>query len=157
MKPLRPQLRGLIFKLTLFYVLLSLPCLVLVETGILAWEFNDLMSGIDGGSLTGAAQGAAAELARTWPGDSPAAQQYLQATTEAYYGALLFTGKSAGCAAATAIRLATPLKSVLFTIFMVSSIEIVARRALPAARQRPGSSRVVGLDEQCAHPPMRQC
>ena len=35
MKPLRPQLSGLIFKLALFYVLLSLPSLVLVESAIL--------------------------------------------------------------------------------------------------------------------------
>jgi len=83
MKPLRPQLRGLIFKLTVFYVLLSLPCLVLVETGILVWEFNDLMRGIEGGSLTRATQDAAAELARTWPGADSQAQQYLATATEA--------------------------------------------------------------------------
>jgi len=80
---LRPQLRGLIFKLTLFYVLLSLPCLVLVETGILAWEFNDLMSGIEGGSLTSAAADSAAELARTWPGANAQPQQYLATAAEA--------------------------------------------------------------------------
>ena len=67
MKPLRPQLRGLIFKLTFFYVLLSLPSLVLVETGILAWEFSDLMHDVEGGSLTRAAHSAADELAQTWP------------------------------------------------------------------------------------------
>jgi len=83
MNPLRPQLRGLIFKLTLFYVLLSLPCLVLVETGILAWEFNDLMSGIESGALTRAAADSAAELARTWPGAGAQAQQYLATAAEA--------------------------------------------------------------------------
>lgn len=83
MKPLRPQLRGLIFKLTLFYVLLSLPCLVLVETGILAWEFNDLMRDIEGGSLTRATHAAAAELARSWPGAGAQSPQYLATATEA--------------------------------------------------------------------------
>jgi len=72
MKPLRPQLRGLIFKLTLFYVLLSLPSLVLVETGILVYEFNDFMAGVEGGSLTRATQDSAADLARAWPHESDA-------------------------------------------------------------------------------------
>ena len=67
MKPLRPQLRGLIFKLTLFYVLLSLPCLVLVESGILVFEFNRLMTGVEAGSLTHATQLAADDLAGAWP------------------------------------------------------------------------------------------
>lgn len=83
MKPLRPQLRGLIFKLTLFYVLLSLPCLVLVETGILAYEFNDLMRDIEGGSLTRATHDAAAELARTWPGAGAQSPQYLATAADA--------------------------------------------------------------------------
>ena len=52
MKPLRPQLRGLIFKLTLFYVLLSLPSLILVESAILIFEFEEFMSGVDAGSRT---------------------------------------------------------------------------------------------------------
>ena len=44
MKPLRPQLRGLIFKLAVFYVLLSLPSLILVESAILIFEFNGFMA-----------------------------------------------------------------------------------------------------------------
>jgi signal transduction histidine kinase len=73
MKPLRPQLRGLIFKLTVFYVLLSLPCLVLVETGLLTFEFNRFMAGVESGALTQATQTAAADLARHWPNaDAPA-------------------------------------------------------------------------------------
>lgn len=67
MKPLRPQLRGLIFKLTVFYVLLSLPCLVLVETGLLTFEFDRFMSGVESGALTRATQTAAADLAKRWP------------------------------------------------------------------------------------------
>ena len=73
MKPLRPQLRGLIFKLTVFYVLLSLPCLVLVETGLLTFEFDRFMAGVESGALTRAAQTAAADLARHWPDTDTAA------------------------------------------------------------------------------------
>ena len=67
MKPLRPQLRGLIFKLTVFYVLLSLPCLIVVETGILVFEFNRFMANVDHGALSRATQHAANDLAREWP------------------------------------------------------------------------------------------
>ena len=67
MKPLRPQLRGLIFKLTLFYVLLSLPSLILVESAILIFEFEDFMHGIDAGSLVRASEHGAQDLARAWP------------------------------------------------------------------------------------------
>jgi len=83
MPALRPQLRGLIFKLTLFYILLSLPSLVLVETGSLVYEFNELMSSVESGSLTRATHAAADELARTWPGDGTQARQYLAAACEA--------------------------------------------------------------------------
>ncbi|MGH8041583.1 MAG: HAMP domain-containing sensor histidine kinase [Rudaea sp.] len=72
MKPLRPQLRGLIFKLTVFYVLLSLPCLILVETGILVFEFNRFMANVDRGALSRATQQAADDLARAWPRDTDA-------------------------------------------------------------------------------------
>lgn len=74
MKPLRPQLRGLIAKLTLFYVLLSVPCLVLVETGLLTFEFNRLMASVEAGSLNTAAQTAAQDLARNWLPDANAAR-----------------------------------------------------------------------------------
>src|SRR5262249_25105735 len=82
MKPLRPQLRGLIFKLTLFYVLLSLPSLVLVESGILVFEFNAFMAGVGGGSLTQATRDAAHDLGNAWPLDD-GAPQYLAPWTEA--------------------------------------------------------------------------
>ncbi|MBS0556299.1 MAG: sensor histidine kinase [Proteobacteria bacterium] len=67
MKPLRPQLRGLIFKLTVFYVLLSVPCLVLVETGLLTFEFDRFMSGVENGSLVQATRTAADDLEQRWP------------------------------------------------------------------------------------------
>lgn len=64
---LHPPLRGLVFKLGLFYVLLSLPTLVVVESAILIHEFHQLMSGIANGSLDRAAENGAAELATQWP------------------------------------------------------------------------------------------
>jgi signal transduction histidine kinase len=98
MKPLRPQLRGLIFKLTLFYVLLSLPCLVLVETGILVFEFNEFMAGIENGALAQATSDSARNLARTWPREVDATQ-HLATWAEALvlrlqrpYGGLLKNG-----------------------------------------------------------------
>src|SRR5579885_2352290 len=66
MPHLRPHLRGLIVKLALFYVLLSLPCLALVEAGILLVEFGRFRAAVEGGSLARAAA-AAAELAAAWP------------------------------------------------------------------------------------------
>lgn len=83
MKPLRPQWRGLVAKLTLFYVLLSVPCLVLVETGLLTFEFNRLMAGVDAGSLNTAAESAAQDLARDWQPQS-AAPRDLATWTDAW-------------------------------------------------------------------------
>src|SRR6185295_265290 len=76
MKPLRPQLRGLISKLTLFYLLLSLPCLIVVESAILIFEYATFSRSVDGGSLLRATSRAAGELAAVWPAlpaDEPAA------------------------------------------------------------------------------------
>ncbi|HZP65476.1 MAG TPA: sensor histidine kinase [Rudaea sp.] len=67
MKPLRPQLRGLIFKLAVFYALLSLPSLMLVESALLLFEFHAFMGEVDAGSLARATERGAAELAEAWP------------------------------------------------------------------------------------------
>jgi signal transduction histidine kinase len=67
MTVLRPQLRGLVSKLALFYVLLSLPTLVVVESAILIYEFGHFMRGIAAGSLDRAAERGAADLAAQWP------------------------------------------------------------------------------------------
>ena len=83
MKPLRPQLSGLIFKLALFYVLLSLPCLIVVESGVLVFEFNRVMAAVDAGALTRATQAAAAELAHAWPTAGDDEAQDLAAWSEA--------------------------------------------------------------------------
>ncbi len=84
MKPLRPQLSGLIFKLTLFYVLLSLPCLVMVESAILIFEFDGFMHGVDAGSLHRAAQQAASDLAASWPSTAADESKGLATWTQAW-------------------------------------------------------------------------
>jgi signal transduction histidine kinase len=66
MDQLRPQLRGLVSKLALFYVLLSLPTLIVVESAILIREFHRFMEGVDGGSLVQAAERGAGELGQEW-------------------------------------------------------------------------------------------
>lgn len=66
MKPLRPQLRGLVAKLALFYVLLSVPSLVFVESGILIFEFRELMADVERGSLQRVTASAADELGEWW-------------------------------------------------------------------------------------------
>lgn len=65
-KPLKPQLRGLIFKLALFYVLLSVPSLILVESGILIFEFQQFMTGVEHGSLQRVTGHAAEDLGDWW-------------------------------------------------------------------------------------------
>jgi signal transduction histidine kinase len=63
----RPRLHGLVSKLALFYVLLSLPTLVIVESAILSYEFHRFASGVKDSSLHRATQRGAQELDRYWP------------------------------------------------------------------------------------------
>lgn len=74
MKPLRPRLSGLVFRLALFYVLLSLPSLALVESVILVLEFHHVAADIRHGSLERAAAEAQRELAAWWPSSGDAMQ-----------------------------------------------------------------------------------
>lgn len=67
MSTLRPQPRGLMFKLALFYALLALPTLVVVESVLLIYEFQQFSSGVAHGSLERAAEKGATELATQWP------------------------------------------------------------------------------------------
>lgn len=68
MDPTRRQRYGLVFKLALFYLLLSLPTLILVESAILITEFHSFMRGVAAGSLRAASESGAAELAQRWNG-----------------------------------------------------------------------------------------
>lgn len=85
MTDFRPRLRGLVSKLALFYVLLSLPTLVLVESVILIYEFQRFTNGIEAGSLDRAARRGAANLVEQWPrlradgGDGTALRLWLDA------------------------------------------------------------------------------
>jgi len=65
---LRPRLRGLVVKLALFYALLALPTLVLVEAVILSHEFQRMMHGLAEGNLERAAAAGARELDERWMG-----------------------------------------------------------------------------------------
>lgn len=67
MTVLRPRLRGLVFKLAMFYLLLSVPTLVVVESAILIFEFGGFMKGVAAGSLDRAAERGAADLSAQWP------------------------------------------------------------------------------------------
>lgn len=84
MNHLRPQLRGLIFKLAVFYIGLSLPTLILVESAILIFEFQRFMADIDRGSLERASEQAATQLARRWPPDPRVARAELATWLEAW-------------------------------------------------------------------------
>lgn len=66
MNDLRPRLRGLVSKLALFYLLLSLPILLVVESSVLTFEFHRFMSAVEHGSIDRAATNGAAELSRHW-------------------------------------------------------------------------------------------
>lgn len=67
MSVLRPRLRGLVSKLALFYVLLSLPTLVVVESVILTYEFQRFVAGVEAGSLHRATERGSTDLLKQWP------------------------------------------------------------------------------------------
>ncbi|HET9032994.1 MAG TPA: sensor histidine kinase [Dokdonella sp.] len=88
MTVLRPRLRGLVSKLALFYVLLSLPTLIVVEAVILTYEFQRFVNGVEQGSLERATESGAAALLGKWPDlhnggtvDATALQVWLDAWT----------------------------------------------------------------------------
>lgn len=76
-------MRSLVFKLAVFYMLLSLPSLLLVESTTLVYEYRELMTRVDEGALLDAANPAARSLATIWHGPSDADTAMLPAWTEA--------------------------------------------------------------------------
>lgn len=84
MKIERPRLHGLMVKLALFYMLLSLPSLVLVESTILIFEFQNLMAGIDSGSLAAASTRGAQELGAYWRSEDAAGPRALATWAESW-------------------------------------------------------------------------
>lgn len=67
MNAFRRSLRGLVSKLALFYLLLALPTLLVVETVVMSWEFQGFLAGVKSGSLNRAAARGASELESLWP------------------------------------------------------------------------------------------
>jgi signal transduction histidine kinase len=67
MNAFRRSLRGLVSKLALFYLLLSLPTLLVVETVVMSWEFQGFLAGVKTGSLNRAAAKGGSELESLWP------------------------------------------------------------------------------------------
>lgn len=82
MNSTRRQRYGLVFKLGLFYLLLSLPTLIVVESTILIAEFHNFMRGIAGGSLRAANERGAAELAMRWRDLAAASPKPLEVWTQ---------------------------------------------------------------------------
>ena len=83
MSLLRPEPRGLTVKLALFFIVVSLPSLLLVEWSMIGFEFGRLMDAVDRGSLAAASERAARELGQRWPAPSAQARESLATWTEA--------------------------------------------------------------------------
>jgi signal transduction histidine kinase len=66
MNEFRPRFRGLVSKLALFYALLSLPTLIVVEGTVLFYEFQRFTNGVEDGSLDRVARRGASDLANQW-------------------------------------------------------------------------------------------
>lgn len=75
MSAFRPRLRGLVSKLALFYLLLSLPTLMLVESTILTYEFQRFLAGVKAGSLERTSSVGSVELAQRWARQPATAQR----------------------------------------------------------------------------------
>ncbi|MGB4859152.1 MAG: sensor histidine kinase [Dokdonella sp.] len=76
-------MRSLVFKLAIFYMLLSLPSLLLVESTTLVYEYREVMTRVDDGALVDAANVAAQSLASTWRDRGYNDKAMLSAWTEA--------------------------------------------------------------------------
>ncbi|UXI69446.1 HAMP domain-containing sensor histidine kinase [Tahibacter amnicola] len=70
-----PPLRGLTFKLAVFYIALSLPALVLIELTIVAFEFRELFAAVDAGRLATMAEHAAKDIGKHWRDPPPSANE----------------------------------------------------------------------------------
>ncbi len=62
----RNVLQGLTFKLALFYLLLSVPALALIQWTIVSFEFHELFEAVDSGRMASMTQDAASEIGRRW-------------------------------------------------------------------------------------------
>lgn len=62
----RHLLQGLTFKLALFYLLLSVPALALIQWTIVTFEFHELFEAVDSGRMSAMTRDAADEIGRHW-------------------------------------------------------------------------------------------
>lgn len=79
----RHPLQGLTFKLALFYLLLSVPALALIQWTIVSFEFHELFEAVDSGRMANMTRDAARELGRNWKPEQPPSQIELATRTEA--------------------------------------------------------------------------
>ncbi|MBL8300201.1 MAG: sensor histidine kinase [Rhodanobacteraceae bacterium] len=83
MSPRRHPLQGLTLKLALFYLLVSVPALALIQWTIVSIEFHELFAAVNSGRLATMTQEAAAEIGRHWSGDQPPSDIELGTRAEA--------------------------------------------------------------------------
>lgn len=79
----RHLLQGLTFKLALFYLVLSVPALALIQWTIVSFEFHELFKAVDSGRLASMTQDAATEIGRDWRDDKPPSEIELATRAEA--------------------------------------------------------------------------
>jgi signal transduction histidine kinase len=79
----RNPLQGLTFKLALFYLLLSVPALALIQWTIVSFEFHELFEAVDSGRMGAMTQDAANEIGRHWNSEQPPSDIELATRAEA--------------------------------------------------------------------------
>jgi signal transduction histidine kinase len=79
----RHPLQGLTLKLALFYLLLSVPALALIQWTIVSFEFHELFEAVDSGRMASMSQDAATDIGRHWNHEQPPSQIELATRAEA--------------------------------------------------------------------------
>lgn len=79
----RHLLQGLTFKLALFYLLLSVPALALIQWTIVSFEFHELFEAVDSGRMAAMTRDAANEIGRHWKNEQPPSHVELATRAEA--------------------------------------------------------------------------
>lgn len=79
----RHPLQGLTFKLALFYLLLSVPALALIQWTIVSFEFHELFEAVDSGRMAAMTRDAAHEIGHRWNSDQPPSDIELATRAEA--------------------------------------------------------------------------
>jgi len=79
----RHLLQGLTFKLALFYLLLAVPALALIQWTIVSLEFHELFEAVDSGRMAAMTREAADEIGQHWNSDEPPGHMELATRAEA--------------------------------------------------------------------------